>query len=65
MKNLTNTFKLTHRSEQNRSKNSYLEVEEFHTLHALSLQIFYLCINLTIIYLGVERWPSTRSTKLR
>ncbi len=36
MKNLTNTFKLTHRNGQNTNKNSYLGMEEFHTLPALS-----------------------------
>ncbi len=41
-KNLTNTFKLIHRNEQNTQEISYLQVEEFHTLHALSLYIFYL-----------------------
>jgi hypothetical protein len=39
-KNLTNTYKLTHRNEQIRSKTTYLDVEEFHTPHALSLCIF-------------------------
>jgi hypothetical protein len=41
-KKLTNTSKLIHRNEQNTIKISYLGVEEFHTLHALSLHIFYL-----------------------
>ncbi len=40
---LTNTFKLVHRNKQNTSETSYLGMEEFHTPHALSLYIFYLC----------------------
>jgi hypothetical protein len=48
MKKFTNTLKLTHRIEQNTSKISYLDEEEFHTPHAHSLQIFYLCPDLKI-----------------
>ncbi len=34
---LTNTFKLIHRIEQNTNRTSYLDEEEFHAPHALSL----------------------------
>jgi hypothetical protein len=40
LENLTNTFKLTHRNEQNTNKISYLGVEGFHTPQAVSLCIF-------------------------
>jgi hypothetical protein len=40
MKILTNTFKLTHRNEQNTSKTSQLSREEFHIPHAQSLHDF-------------------------
>jgi hypothetical protein len=39
MKKLTNTFKLAHTNKHNTNENSHLYVEEFHTLHALSLCI--------------------------
>jgi hypothetical protein len=34
---LTNTFKLTHRNEQNTNETSYLSGEEIHIRHALSV----------------------------
>jgi hypothetical protein len=37
---LTNTFKLVHKNEQNTNETSDLVLEEFHSLHALSLHIF-------------------------
>jgi hypothetical protein len=40
IRNLTNTFKLTHRNEQNTSKTSYSSGKEFHTPPALSLPNF-------------------------
>jgi hypothetical protein len=40
LKTFTNTFKLTHRNEQNTSKIWYLNGKEFHAPHALSLHIF-------------------------
>jgi hypothetical protein len=40
MKKLTNTLKLTHTNEQNTTKISYGNVEEFIIAHAVSLKIF-------------------------
>jgi hypothetical protein len=43
MKKLTNTFKPTHRNEQNTNKTSRLHMDEFHALYELSLYyIFFL-----------------------
>jgi hypothetical protein len=41
MKKLTNTFKLIHNNWHNTSETSYLDVEKFHTPHAVSLEIFF------------------------
>jgi hypothetical protein len=34
LEKLTNTFKLTHRNEQNTNETPYLGMEKFHTPHA-------------------------------
>jgi hypothetical protein len=45
MKKLTNTFKLTHRNEQNTRETLWLNVEEFYTPHAPSLYFFSMVIS--------------------
>jgi hypothetical protein len=46
MKKLTNTFKLTHKNEQNTKETSYLDGKWFHTPHASSLyNLIYVSID--------------------
>jgi hypothetical protein len=58
-KNLTNTFKVKHKSTQNTNKTSYLGVEEFNPPHALSLRIFIYDIVLVIFKTAKNHFPAT------
>jgi hypothetical protein len=55
MRKLTNTFKLTHRNRQTTNETLYLNMEEFHTGHALSLYIF--------IYALITTGPSAENNE--